>query len=86
MTRILLCCLGAVILILAGLGAAKTTLDGLQNDEIMATGRRTSHLVVKESEPRDYWITIIGSGVISVGLLAGGGLLVLQAFKPGKKT
>ena len=83
--RIALFLLMAAILILASLGAGKTVKEGLEDERVMHSGRRTSRLIDKATDPNWYWLQMGYTGVICAGLFAGGVWLAVRAFVPGKR-
>lgn len=79
--RRVLCLLGAAILFLAGLGAGKTVVEGLREERVMSSGRRSSRLVSREGDSGSYWAAIGYHGVIAVGCFLGTLLLLRKGFR-----
>lgn len=75
----------ALILLLAGLGAGKVVIVALKENEIMSNGRRSSRLIRKEAEPKQFWADVTFNSVVCVGLVAGSAALVVSAIR-GPKT
>jgi hypothetical protein len=75
----------AIVLIMAGLGAGKTALQGIREKEIMTSGRRISSFVRKENAPGYFWSAVSYNIVMAVGLSGGGVALIVSALRGGRK-
>ncbi len=75
----------AIILLLAGLGAGKTGIEAINEDEIMSMGRRHTRLIQKESDPLFYWITVSIYAALAAGLIGASAAAATSAIRGAKK-